>query len=327
MSVQPPPLPGRPSSSNWEPAARDALALAAINEQRTARRWRVGLRLAWLVVFALFMLQTFQRTPAAGSVSASRMAPHTAMIEIDGAIANDSNLGTSAKDVIENARAAFENTHASAVVLLINSPGGSPVQSGMINDELLRLKEKYKKPLYAVVSDTCASGAYYVAVAADKIFVDKASLIGSIGVRMDGFGFTGTMEKMGVERRLLTAGSNKGMLDPFSPLSPEHQAYAQSMLDQIHQQFIDVVRKNRGKRLRETPDTFSGLIWTGQQAIQLGLVDELGTVDSVARDVVKQENIVDYTSRGTIAERLAQKFGASVGAGAVHTLQMQTQMQ
>ena len=327
MSVQPPPLPGRPSSSNWERATLEKLALAAINEQRTARRWRVGLRLAWLVVFALFVLQTFQRTPAAGSVSASRMAPHTAMIEIKGPIANDSNMGTNAQDVIENARAAFENTHASAVVLLINSPGGSPVQSGMINDELLRLKEKHKKPLYAVVSDTCASGAYYVAVAADKIFVDKARLIGSIGVRMDGFGFTGTMENMGVERRLLTAGNNKGMLDPFSPLSPEHQAYAQNMLDQIHQQFIDVVRKNRGKRLQETAETFSGLIWTGQQAIQLGLVDELGTVDSVARDVVKQEKIVDYTSRGSIAERLAQKFGASVGAGAVHTLQMQTQMQ
>lgn len=326
MSVHPPPLPQQNTSPNWERATLEKLALAAINEQRTARRWRIGLRLAWLLLFALLIFQSFQRTPATGTIAANKLTPHTAVIEIEGAIADNANMGTSAQDVIENARAAFENDQAAAVVLLINSPGGSPVQAGMITDELTRLKEKHKKPLYAVVSDTCASGAYYVAVAADKIFVDKASIVGSIGVRMDGFGFTGAMEKMGIERRLLTAGDNKGMLDPFSPISPEQQAYAQNMLNQIHQQFIDVVRKHRGKRLKETPETFSGLIWTGQQAVELGLVDALGSVDSVARDVVQQDKVVDYTRRDNVAERLAKKFGASVGAGAVHALQMQTHL-
>ena len=195
------------------------------------------------------------------------------------------------------------------------------MQAGIINDELVRLKALHKKPLYAVVGDSCASGAYYVAVAADRIFVDKASMVGSIGVLMNGFGFTGTMEKIGVERRLLTAGENKGLLDPFSPLKPEHQAHAQGMLDQIHQQFIEVVRKNRGSRLHETPEMFSGLVWTGQQAVQMGLADQLGSVDSVARDVIKQETLVNYTQRDNVAERLARKFGAAVGAGAVRTLQ------
>ena len=207
------------------------------------------------------------------------------------------------------------------IYIYINSPGGSPVQAGIINDELVRLKALHKNPLYAVVGDSCASGAYYVAVAADKIFVDKASMVGSIGVLMNGFGFTGTMEKIGVERRLLTAGENKGLLDPFSPLKPEHQAHAQNMLDQIHQQFIEVVRKNRGSRLHETPEIFSGLVWTGQQAVQMGLADQLGSVDSVARDVIKQETLVNYTQRDNVAERLARKFGAAVGAGAVRTLQ------
>lgn len=327
MSVQPPPLPNNHASAghtrNWERATLEKIALAAITEQRTARRWRVGLRLAWLLLFALIVFQSFQSSSSSSpGMHASKAAPHTAVIEIEGVIADNANLGSSAQDVIEDVRAAFENTQAEAVVLHINSPGGSPVQSGMINDELTRLKDKYKKPLYAVVSDTCASGAYYIAVAADKIFVDKASIVGSIGVRMDGFGFTGTMEKMGVERRLLTAGDNKAMLDPFSPVSPEQQAHAQKMLNQIHQQFIDVVRKHRGKRLHETPEIFSGLIWTGQEAIQLGLVDELGSVDSVARDVIKQEKVVDYTRRDNVAERLAKRFGASVGAGAVNALQL-----
>ena len=331
MSVQPPPLPNNHASAghtrNWERATLEKIALAAITEQRTARRWRVGLRLAWLLLFALIVFQSFQSSSSSSpGMHASKAAPHTAVIEIEGVIADNANLGSSAQDVIEDVRAAFENTQAEAVVLHINSPGGSPVQSGMINDELTRLKDKYKKPLYAVVSDTCASGAYYIAVAADKIFVDKASIVGSIGVRMDGFGFTGTMEKMGVERRLLTAGDNKAMLDPFSPVSPEQQAHAQKMLNQIHQQFIDVVRKHRGKRLHETPEIFSGLIWTGQEAIQLGLVDELGSVDSVARDVIKQEKVVDYTRRDNVAERLAKRFGASVGAGAVNALQLQNNL-
>ena len=203
------------------------------------------------------------------------------------------------------------------MVLLINSPGGSPVQAGIINDEIMRLKAKHKKPVYAVVEETCASAAYYIAVAADKIFVDKASIVGSIGVLMDGFGFTGLMDKLGVERRLMTAGENKGFLDPFSPQTEQQRAFAQTMLDQIHQQFIGVVKAGRGKRLKETPEMFSGLFWSGQQAIELGLADQLGNLDYVAREVVKAEDIIDYTRRDNVAERLVKRFGAAIGEGAV----------
>jgi protease-4 len=195
------------------------------------------------------------------------------------------------------------------------------VQAGIINDEIRRLKTLHKKKLYAVVEDTCASGAYYVAVAADEIYVDKASIVGSIGVLMDGFGYTGIMDKVGVERRLLTAGDNKGMLDPFSPLNEKQVAYAQAMIDAVHAQFIAVVKEGRGKRLKETPETFSGLFWNGDQAVQMGLVDHLGNLDYVAREVVKAEEVIDYTPRENVAERLAKRFGASIGAGAVRALQ------
>lgn len=217
-------------------------------------------------------------------------------------------------------RGALEDKGSQALVLLINSPGGSPVQAGIINDEITRLKTLHKKPVYVVVEESCASAAYYVAAAADKIFVDKASIVGSIGVLMDGFGFTGLMDKLGVERRLMTAGANKGFLDPFSPQTEAQRAYAQTMLNQIHQQFIDVVKKGRGARLKETPEMFSGLFWTGQQAVEMGLADGLATLDQVARDVVKAEDIVDYTRRENVAERLAKRFGAALGEGAVHAL-------
>ena len=215
---------------------------------------------------------------------------------------------------------ALEDEGSQALVLLINSPGGSPVQAGIINDEIVRLKAKHNKPIYAVVEETCASAAYYIAAAADDIYVDKASIVGSIGVLMDGFGFTGVMEKVGVERRLLTAGENKGFLDPFSPQTEKQRAYAQTMLDQIHQQFIAVVKAGRGDRLKTTPDTFSGLFWTGQQAVEMGLADKLGNLDYVAREVVKAEDIIDYTRRDNVAERLAKRFGAAVGMGAVKSL-------
>ena len=214
-------------------------------------------------------------------------------------------------------RAAFEDEGAQAVVLLINSPGGSPVQAGIINDEIRRLKGKHNKPVYAVVEESCASAAYYIAVAADKIFVDKASIVGSIGVLMDGFGFTGLMDKLGVERRLMTAGENKGFLDPFSPQTEKQREFAQAMLDQIHQQFIAVVKAGRGKRLKETPEIFSGLFWSGQQAVEMGLADQLGNLDFVAREVVKAEEVVDYTRRDNVAERLVKRFGAAMGAGAI----------
>ena len=253
-----------------------------------------------------------------GSGTQNVAVPHTAVVEIKGEIA--AGAEASAEMVVSAARSAFEDAGAQGVVLLINSPGGSPVQAGIINDEIGRLKALHKKPVYAVVEESCASAAYYIAVSADKIFVDKASIVGSIGVLMDGFGFTGLMDKLGVERRLMTAGENKGFLDPFSPQTTIQRAYAQAMLNQIHQQFIDVVKLGRGDRLKETPETFSGLFWSGEQAIELGLVDQLGSLDFVAREVIKAEELIDYTRRDNVAERLVKRFGAAMGTGAVHAL-------
>jgi protease-4 len=217
--------------------------------------------------------------------------------------------------VVASLRSAFEDEGSRGVVLLINSPGGSPVQAGIINDEIVRLKAKHGKPVYAVVEETCASAAYYIAAAADDIYVDKASLVGSIGVLMDGFGFTGLMEKLGIERRLMTAGDNKGLLDPFSPQDESQRQFMQNLLAEIHTQFIDVVKRGRGDRLKETPETFSGLVWNGQQAVALGLADGLGNLDYVAREIVKAEELVDYTRRENVGLRLAKRFGASVGEG------------
>jgi protease-4 len=241
---------------------------------------------------------------------------HTAMVELRGVIASDSQA--SADNVTSGLQAAFKDSNTVGVVLRINSPGGSPVQAGYINDEIKRLRGLYPNiPIYAVVEDICASGGYYVAVAADKIYVDKASIVGSIGVVMDGFGFTGTMEKLGVERRAIAAGENKKFLDPFSPVNPAHKAFAEKMLAEIHEQFITVVRQGRGKRLQETPELFSGLVWVGPKSIELGLADALGSVDSVARDVIKAEDVVDFTPHENIAERVARKFGAAMAEALV----------
>jgi len=299
---------------NWERSTLEKIAMAAITEQRQARRWRNGLRLAWLLFVVTLTWFGLQH----GTVPSDVTRPHTAVVEIKGEIASDSEA--SADTIISALRGAFEDEGAQAVVLLINSPGGSPVQAGIINDEIYRLKALYKKPVYAVVEDSCASAAYYIAVAADQIFVDKASIVGSIGVLMDGFGFTGLMEKVGVERRLMTAGENKGILDPFSPVSEKQKQFTQGMLDAIHQQFISVVRAGRGKRLKETPEMFSGLFWTGDQAVQLGLADQLANLDYVAREVVKAEELIDYTHRDNVAERLVKRFGASVGQGIAASL-------
>ena len=309
-----PAAPAAPASPGWERATLERLAFAALEEQRTGRRWRNFVRLAWLGFFVVLAWVATHRGGSTNDVS----APHTALVEIKGEISSDGEA--SAEVVLTAVRAAFEDQGAVAVVLLINSPGGSPVQAGIINDELRRLKLKHNKPLYAVVEETCASAAYYVAVAADRIFVDKASVVGSIGVLMDGFGFTGLMDKLGVERRLMTAGENKGFLDPFSPQSERQRVFSQAMLDQIHRQFIDAVKAGRGKRLKESPETFSGLFWTGQQAIDLGLADQLGNLDLVARDVIKAEDIVDYTRRENVAERLVKRFGAAIGDGAIKAL-------
>ncbi|MCB2020773.1 MAG: S49 family peptidase [Rhizobacter sp.] len=308
------PAPGAAAGDGWNRLA-EQFARDYLKDRRSERRWRVFFRLLWIAIFIAivwaFVAQRNLATAASG--------PHTALIELRGEIAADSEA--SAENMVAALKTAFEDAGARAIVLRINSPGGSPVQAGIINDEIRRLKTLHKKKLYAVVEDTCASGAYYVAVAADEIYVDKASIVGSIGVLMDGFGFTGIMEKAGVERRLLTAGDNKGMLDPFSPLNEKQVAYAQTMIDAIHAQFIAVVKEGRGKRLKETPETFSGLFWNGDQAVQMGLVDHLGNLDYVAREVVKAEEVIDYTPRENVAERLAKRFGASIGAGAVRALQ------
>lgn len=303
-----------PLEAGWERGAMEKLLFASLEEQKRARRWRTFVRLAWLTFFAVLLWNVSFR----GASTADKAITHTAVIEIKGEIASDTN--SSAEAIVSAARAAFEDEGAKAIVLLLNSPGGSPVQAGIVNDELRRLKLKYKKPVYAVVEESCASAAYYIAAGADRIFVDKASIVGSIGVLMDGFGFVGLMEKLGVERRLMTAGEHKGFLDPFSPQTDKHRAYAQTMLDQVHRQFIEIVRAGRGPRLKETPELFSGLFWTGQQAIDLGLADQLGNLEFVAREIVKAEELVDYTRRENVAERLAKRFGASIGEGVVRAM-------
>ena len=298
----------------WERATIEKLLFAELRERRAARRWRLLRSLLWMgLVGALVWVLASEQLPSATPSSA-----HTAMVAIKGEI-SDAGEG-SAEYILPALRSAMQDKGAQALVLLINSPGGSPVQAGLIHDEIRRLRALHDKPVYAVVEESCASAAYYIAAGADRIYVDKASLVGSIGVLMDGFGFTGTMDKLGVERRLLTAGENKGFLDPFSPQSDAQRAHAQRMLDQIHQQFIGVVRQGRGERLKETPEMFSGLFWTGEQAVQLGLADGLGSLDMVAREVVKAEKLVDYTNKENIAERFAKRLGASVGQGAMAAL-------
>lgn len=302
-----PPAPARPALEHTV----ETLARELLRERRTDRRWRIFFRLSWLgVVLVVLWLMLADRAH-----HSAPSGPHTALVELRGEIAADSEA--SAEQMLAGLRNAFEDKGARAVVLRINSPGGSPVQSGIINDEIRRLKALHQKKVYAVVEEVCASGAYYVAVAADEIYVDKASIVGSIGVLMDGFGFNGLMDKLGVERRLITAGDNKGMLDPFSAQTPKHRAYAQAMIDQVHQQFIRVVREGRGARLKESPDTFSGLFWNGEEAVKMGLADKFGNLDYVAREVVKAEEVIDYTPRENVAEKLAKRFGAALGEGAM----------
>ena len=303
------------SQPGWERATLEKLAFASLREQKATRRWKTFVRLGWLAFFIFLVWLGMSRA----NTAATTTNPHTAVVEIKGEIANGADA--SAEFVVAAMKTAFEDAGAKGVVLLINSPGGSPVQAGIIYDEIRRLRAKHNKPVYAVVEETCASAAYYIASAADSIYVDKASIVGSIGVLMDGFGFTGTMEKLGVERRLLTSGENKGFLDPFSPMNEAQRAHAQQMIDQIHTQFIDVVKKGRGERLKlDTPGLFSGLFWSGQQAVTYGLADQLGNVDFVAREVIKAEEVIDYTRRDNVAEKLAKKFGAAMGDASVRAL-------
>lgn len=297
--------------SNWERKILEKVALGAVNEQRRARRWGIFFKLlgfAYVTVLLAVLVDWGAMSPEI------KGARHTALVEMHGVIQAKGDVN--ADNVITALQAAFDDKATAGVVLRINSPGGSPAQAGIITDEIRRLRAKHANtPLYVVVEDVCASGGYYVASAADKIFVNKASIVGSIGVLMDGFGFTGSMDKLGIERRLLTAGENKGFLDPFSAQNERHKLHAQGMLNDIHQQFVEVVRSGRGQRLKETPEMFSGLMWTGAKSIELGLADDFGTVDSVARDVIKAEDIRDYTMKASLAEKFARRFGAEVAAG------------
>lgn len=305
-----------PTAGNWERETLEKLVFATIKERRAARRWSIFFRLAFLIVLVVGLWTYLGLSFGSDDENLGR---HTALIEINGEI--EAEGSGSADNVIPSLNKAFSDPGSAAVVMRIDSPGGSPVQAGIIVDEIRRLKKGYPdKPLYVVVDEICASGGYYIAAAADKIYVNKASIVGSVGVLMDSFGFTGTMEKLGVERRLMTAGANKGFLDPFSPQSEKHREHAQEMLNEIHQQFIAVVRSGRGTRLKETPETFSGLYWTGAKAVDMGLADGFGTVDTVARDIVKAEDIVDYTAHEGLPERVLKKFGAAVGDGAVKAM-------
>ena len=295
--------------SNWQRDTIEKLANSALVEQRTARKWGTffkALTFIYLFIILFYALGIF------GNDKKSTDA-HTALIEIAGVI--EAGGDVNADSVMSSLQDAYDNQGTKGIIFRINSPGGSPVQAGIINDEIKRQKKLHPTiPVYAVVEDICASGGYYIAAAADRIYVDKASIVGSIGVLMDGYGFTETMKKVGVERRLLTAGENKAMLDPFSPVNPKHKAFAQEMLNEIHEQFKTVVREGRGSRLKETPETFSGLFWSGEQSIKMGLADELGSADYVAREVIKEEEIVDFTYQDDFASRIAKRIGASVSA-------------
>ena len=307
---QPPKGNGKPEQDpNWERDLVNRLAFAALNEQRRARRW--GILFKVLIFVYLFGIM-FAYRPDGWETMKSKAVRHTALVEVNGIIAAEGDA--SADRVVTGLRAAFEDKKTAGVIVRINSPGGSPVQAGYINDEMRRLRDAYPDtPLYAVVTDICASGGYYVAVAAEEIYVDKASIVGSIGVRMDSFGFVDALQKLGVERRLLTAGEHKGFLDPFLPSNADDVAHVQGLLDGIHSQFIDIVKTGRGERLKQDARIFSGLVWTGEQGIELGLVDGLGSASFVARELIGVEEMVDFTPRPDFFDRFTRGIGAAMG--------------
>ena len=297
-------------SGPWQQELINRLAFAAVNEQKRSRRWGIFFK---FLTFAYIAAILYIYTPDV-SLDKDASEKHTALVELKGVIAPEKDA--SADNIVSGLRDAFENENTAGVILRINSPGGSPVQSGYINDEIRRLRKEYPDtPFYAVISDICASGGYYVASAADKIYADKASIVGSIGVRMDGFGFVETIKKLGIERRLLTAGEHKGFLDPFQPVKQEDVTQVKKLLDDIHQQFISVVRQGRGDKLTDDPLLFSGYVWTGEQGIALGLVDELGSSSYVAREVIGAETIVDYTPSEDWLEKFSKHLGTALGRG------------
>ena len=289
---------------NWERDLVKTIALASLKEQRRARLWGIFfMSLAFIYLFLLLFISS--DLIETGKVIHTDQ--HTALVDLKGVIAPDSQ--SSADKIIPSLQAAFKDKHTRGVILRINSPGGSPVQAGYINDEMKRLKQNFPEiPLYVVIGDICASGGYYVASAADKIYVDKASLVGSIGVLLDGFGFSGTLEKLGIERRLLTAGEDKGFLDPFTPLDPIQKEHAKTLLKEIHDQFINVVKEGRGSKLTHETNVFSGNVWTGQKSIELGLADEFGGAEYVAREVIKAEVMVDFSPKERFLDFFEKNF-------------------
>jgi protease-4 len=300
---------------SWERELVAKLATAALKEQRRARLWGIFFKLLTFAYVTLFLVMAidWKDSDIAGGKK------YTAMVEVNGIIAPGTDA--SAEKITSALQAAFKDKSTQGVVVRINSPGGSPVQAQTIYDEMKRLRQKYPQiPLYAVIEDVCASGGYFVAVGADRIYVSKASIVGSIGVLMNGFGFTGLMDKLGIERRLITAGENKGMLDPFSPLDEKDKEHVKKLMGDIHEQFIGVVREGRGKRLKDSPEIFSGLIWTGSRSIDLGLADGFGSLEYVAREVIKAEDIRDFTISEGIAEKFARRFGAAAANTFVEAL-------
>ena len=296
--------------SGWEREIIEKLALAAVTEQTRARRWGIFFKsLIFVYLFAMFGMAIYPTIKKDLGVDSKY---HTAVIDVVGVIAEDKD--SNAADIIESLRDAVKDKNTKGIILHSNSPGGSPVQSAYVYEEIRNIKKEHPDlPVYAVVSDICASGCYYIASASDKIFVNQSSLIGSIGVLMDGFGFVDIMQKMGVERRLLTAGAHKAMLDPFSPPKEDETKYMQGLLDQVHQQFISAVKSGRGDRLKETPDMFSGLVWTGEAGVKLGVADGFGNDDYVAKDIIGAEKLVDFTQQGSLIDKMTGKLGASFG--------------
>ena len=308
MENQPAPAqtPDHPSGFTQELVNR--IAWEAIAEQRRARRWGIFFKLLLVLYIIVITLMYFPSDMMESPIGGKQ---NTALVDIEGVIAADTEAN--ADYIAGGLRAAFENKNTAGVILRINSPGGSPVQAGYINDEIRRLRSLHPDiPVYAVITDICASGGYYIAVAADKIYANKASIVGSIGVIMEGFGFVETIKKLGVERRMMHAGENKGFLDPFSPLHPEEVAHAEKLLQQVYHQFIDTVKAGRGNRLKQDDRIFSGLVWTGEESVELGLVDGLGSASYVAREVIGAEEIVDYTVHETYFDRFAKKMGVTV---------------
>lgn len=294
------------------------LVMELVVEKRRSRRWSIFFKsLTFLYIFALLVM-VLQDTGEWTQLKAAS-ADHVALLDIDGIIA--AGAEANADDIVTGLRAAYESRHTRGVILRLNTPGGSPVQAGYVYNEVRRLKELHPDiPVYAVAVDLCASAGYYIAAAADEIYADPASLVGSIGVLMDGFGFVDTLKLLGMERRLMTAGESKGIMDPFSPIREQDKVHLQSLLNELHQQFIRAVKAGRGKRLAEQPSQplFTGLFWTGAQAQEMGLVDGLGSSSYVARELIGVEEIVDYSVKSDWMKRLSDRLGSSLLQGLQH---------